>query len=332
MARELDISFLPTVARDKLTQLREKRDAALALTRSLQAKIQKLEEELQHWDTQLKQLRKPQAISLEPNLHGFHPQSEFSPPPPSGSAFLAQGLPDSNPQVQEVLTQIASLEYELTRSRGLHSEHQAEFNACGQLIKQLEGFVSNLNGSTALYKGEVESKYKGLVTDAIEAKRRRLRELRADAHRIRSAPIPSTKAKSLIKDYVDGLVQIGSPHRLLDVVEIGNAQNIRPPEVEFHGQLHGGTSDGTPVAVVANIPVPDVMAFTAWLMPDVLLKRLNKEVDELSDDEHALSDQERAAKLKEIASDTLAIEQAEKQKLIISRRTDADPRAVLGLA
>jgi hypothetical protein len=55
-----------------------------------------------------------------------------------------------------------------------------------------------------LLKGET-------VLDAIERHRRRGRELKADLHRIASAPYPSSYAKAKMREQVERLAQIGTP-------------------------------------------------------------------------------------------------------------------------
>ena len=49
------------------------------------------------------------------------------------------------------------------------------------------------------------------ITDAIERLRRRGRELRADLHRIASAPYPSSYAKQRMRAIVEALAQEGTP-------------------------------------------------------------------------------------------------------------------------
>jgi len=75
-----------------------------------------------------------------------------------------------------------------------------------------------------------------------------------------------------------------------------------------------------------------VMALMAWLDRDRLQKRLLDEIDNLSDDDDALTDDQRAEAFRQIAIDRLAvereeealIEQAASQGQAIARRTDAE--------
>jgi hypothetical protein len=54
-------------------------------------------------------------------------------------------------------------------------------------------------GQAKLVKGETS------LIDAIENRRRRVRELKADLHRIRSAPFPSSHAKAQMRAQVEQL-------------------------------------------------------------------------------------------------------------------------------
>ncbi len=91
--------------------------------------------------------------------------------------------------------------------------------------------------------------------------------------------------------------------------------------------------------IPARVKVPD-FALLAWLAKDELIERLEGEVDERSDDEHALSDEDRAARLAAIEAECLAvgrdeehfIEAAAREGFSVQRRPDADPRAVLALS
>lgn len=84
----------------------------------------------------------------------------------------------------------------------------------------------------------------------------------------------------------------------------------------------------------------DALALLAWLFPDHLAKAMEKAVDEETDDDGALTDEQRAARLAKIAEQILAaerdeeglIEAAESEGISIPRRSDCDPRALLSLS
>jgi hypothetical protein len=67
---------------------------------------------------------------------------------------------------------------------------------------------------------------------------------------------------------------------------------------------------------------------------------MEQEIDQLSDDAHALMPEQRKERRQQILTDTLAtereeealIELGEAQGIVVRRRSNADVRAVLGLA
>lgn len=172
------------------------------------------------------------------------------------------------------------------------------------------------------------------LADAVERCRRRVRELHADAHRVRSAPIPSAEAKAFAAQYVAALQEAGEPdlHFLIE----GGVRRIDWPDGThlIDGSTDGGRGQFTMEAAPAAIRA------LAWAQPDVLLKALYRDIDRDADDANALTADERHKQLTTIAADRLACE-IEEESLIeqlratgaaIARRPDADPRAVLGLA
>ncbi len=93
---------------------------------------------------------------------------------------------------------------------------------------------------------------------------------------------------------------------------------------------------GTPVTGSCD----DALAVVAWLFRDDMIRAVCADVDANSQDEFALTDQARADKIAECASDALAVARTEEALICaaeaagtpIPRRADADPRAVIGLS
>jgi hypothetical protein len=160
--------------------------------------------------------------------------------------------------------------------------------------------------------------------------------LLADLHATGSAPIPSATAKALVRAQVEQLAAHGAP-KVMPVVEIGG--RIGWPQRTLRGDFIG-SAGATAAMKRAAVSGPDGLAVVAWLHRDMLIERLEREVDDLDDDSQALDDAERGFREADVAARMLQterveesfIEQAEAAGQTIARRPDADPRAVLGLS
>lgn len=138
------------------------------------------------------------------------------------------------------------------------------------------------------------------VLDQIEARRRRVRELTADARRVRAAPVPSAVVKARLAAEIDRIAEAGAPD-VCAAIEGGDL--IRWPTATQHIGIRG--------AGVGSAVMPDALALVVWLHRDALVKKLSGEVDAIADDANALTDEQRAVALAEIERDRLAAEREE---------------------
>jgi class 3 adenylate cyclase len=91
--------------------------------------------------------------------------------------------------------------------------------------------------------------------------------------------------------------------------------------------------------MLAAVGDPSALALLVWLHRDTLIERIEREIDLVADDQHALTSAQRVEQLKPIEKDRLAVEREEEVLIsaaiaegnMMLRRGDADPRAVLGL-
>jgi hypothetical protein len=328
---------LPTDSRRKLMALRQARDDSHALLVSLSDRLPELRLTREKAEQYLSGLRNPtpRLVDVPVMVDG---RRSFS-----GQSQIV-GLREDHALVVDAKRELDRLRAEVEHTEDLHNIRSAKWKDLAQLIRSLESYLGNLDGiEIGTFTGEVIiPKFKGSLNDAVEAHRRRLRELLADAHRVRSAPRPSSYAKEQIAQWVTLLAGRGQPN-LLSLVEQGRLDLISLPELTRPENLFGQTMVAGVVnsVTVAGISrQPNLLAALAWLDKDRLLTRLNAEIDLLADDEHALTDQQRTEQLTEIAADALhvereeewLIEQAEAQGQQIARRPTADPRAILGLS
>jgi hypothetical protein len=94
------------------------------------------------------------------------------------------------------------------------------------------------------------------------------------------------------------------------------------------------TNDST----AAPPDLPDVLGLLAWAAPGLILDSLLSEIDAAASP-HGLSDEDRAERIRALNEERLAVERqeetviesAEAEGIMIERRSDASPEAVLGV-
>ena len=209
----------------------------------------------------------------------------------------------------------------------------AAFRAASQALANVETWLkSGVPGSTTLEAVETEPpplKKGEDVLDAVEARRRRVRELRADKHRVESAAYPSSHAKAKMRQQIEQLAMQGAP-------SVSRLVELDGP-VEFQMQRLRSDVIGAEQRALAFAEVTDTLALFAWLHRDLLIKRLDEEISSESDDGAALSHTDRELRSAEIQGDMLDIERQEaaltwsaiEQGLPCEFRADCSPLAIL---
>lgn len=147
--------------------------------------------------------------------------------------------------------------------------------------------------------------------DAVDAIRAQLDELAARRHAVDVAPAPVADLVGRMEAEVDALATRHGPH------------------------VYTNRRDGSPVNVGSSSDAHRE-AFVFWALADVLKAEAAKKIREAYDGD-GLGDFERAAELSALDADRLALERLEEAHIvaaaeinqIISRRREADPRAVL---
>ncbi|WP_050625650.1 hypothetical protein [Bradyrhizobium viridifuturi] len=176
------------------------------------------------------------------------------------------------------------------------------------------------------YTGALPTLRKGeTALDAVEARRRRLRELAADASRVNTAPFPSAVAKAKAKERIEALARRGEPDGFL-AVERGEA--VQWPTTLLR------LPDGGAVSV------PDVEAWFARIHGKAMLAAEEQAIDACADDAAALTDQQRTEAMAQIRRDMLAVQreevaflhQANRAGAALLYRPETDYRALLQLS
>ncbi len=222
---------------------------------------------------------------------------------------------------------IAGFDERIASQRALQSRLVANFD------RWLEDLPAGVKLEEFRPTGAARKAAKGSPTVAdIDASRQRIAALKSEIHTVRSAPPPSSDVKAKMRAQVAALAERARPN-YLGAIEAGHP--IKFPELSVQSQV------ATPAGIgIAYISAPDVYGFLCWLHGDAIVARMESDIDELADDEGALSDEEKAQREKQILADILdierteeaIIEQLETSGAPIQRRDDADPRAVLGLS
>jgi Putative transposase len=143
----------------------------------------------------------------------------------------------------------------------------------------------------------------------------RARELRADLHRVQSAPYPSSHAKARMREEIEQLARRGA----VDVSAL----------VEH---------DGDSAQALAFGEVVDTVGLFAWLCKDALIAKLDREIEAETDDKASLSPEARQKAAAEVEADLLYIERqtvelvwvAQSQNLP-AEHSDLSPQSVLGV-
>ena len=143
------------------------------------------------------------------------------------------------------------------------------------------------------------------LLDQIENRRRRVRELRADLHRVRSSCYPSAYCKQRLRAQIEELAERGAPSVSALIEHDGE---VIWPTTMLKARVHA-TEKGA-VAIGEMIDVP---ALLAWIMvKDAgLLKRLDGLIESECDDKAALSHEAREKAEAELLGDLLAVERDE---------------------
>jgi hypothetical protein len=248
------------------------------------------------------------------------------------------GLTELATQVVAERRALERVENELTRQQRLKQDRGDRWQVTAQLKRSVIEWVTaggiphgcvvesvaDDDVTTLLKKGE-------RIADGVERYRHRLRELAADAHRVRSAPFPSADVKAQLRQQIAQLAEAGRPN-VDGAIEHG--QQVSFPMITMQSLVRN--VDAPAIGFSETI---DALALIAWLHRDALIARIEAEVDEIADDKAALSDAEREKQLVAISIQALGVERmevaliwhAEAKGEVIDFRANTTPQAVLGV-
>jgi hypothetical protein len=299
---------LPTEAVERFRKFEMKRDEAHTLLRAAIESQQELRLEILEHQARIKRLMQ------HPHEGGF-------------------GLADDAAQVISEQQKLDRKFADQRRVNAVYEERSAIWRSTSELVRNIEQAVAARPGGCIGKTVEIETpNYKGSILDAVEARRRRHRELLADLARVRAAPVPSAIVKQRMRQQVADLAAHGRPDVSL-AVEI--AEKIEWPRSPERMDIISSASDAFSYATG---DLKDATALVAWLFQDQLVAAFDREIDDVADDSAALTAEERQKQERAILSDLLAteheecrlIEVAQAQGVPVDYRVDCDPRAILG--
>jgi hypothetical protein len=249
-------------------------------------------------------------------------------------------LDENGPQVRDLDDKLTRFDAEIERLGVLVQHREAALHATGMLAQRCENFLKTGRGqlteapiievADVLRKGE-------RLHDGVERLRLRLRELDADRHRVESAPFPSSDVKQHLRELVEAAATRAVPDAS---AMIEHNDELGWPQVTQVLPLVAITEKGERIVGSAQGELPDAVGLLCWLLRPQLLKALEALIDGEADDQAALSQKDRQARVIEIARDKLMIERQEAALVwaaqtageSIEHRSDASPLAVLALA
>jgi hypothetical protein len=256
--------------------------------------------------------------------------------------------PHESTRLSPLRTAVANLaraKTELALATDLRDARSFRKNQIGPIVRSIETYLGSTRGNRLTEHAAVtlDLKKTETVTSAIERARKDIARLNADLHTIRSAPIPSSVVKARARAEINGLAQQGRPN-VFDAIEAGERiqwpdETIRATTI-LHALLPGdGFVHTAAVDGIVDTRMPSTMQVLAWLFKEKLTEAIEQEIDQCADDASALSDADRAKKLKATLDEILEIERHEEaliemaatQGQEVGRRAECDPRAVLGV-
>jgi hypothetical protein len=204
-----------------------------------------------------------------------------------------------------------------------------EQQAAGAVVQKLEDWLRKHNSRVAFVPFDAaatpELRKGESVQDAVARVRGEVAALRAERERIASAPLPSSEVKAAARAEVERMAEAAVPRVAHGFV----GRPIIWPKASRH--THTGEHD--------TAEFFDARALVFWAHKDAILARLNAEIDAAADDGAAVSTERRKAEAVRLSAAILAAEREEEALieaappgLLIQRRPDHDPRAILGLS
>lgn len=297
---------MPPKARAKLEALREERDELRAITLAASDAVKEAIAAKNDAERRLKFLREN-----NPNAAGGQ-------------------VPEDHPAVVEAQAKLDRATRELAKRREKLDAVSERYGRVGGLVEDIERWLKALPADLTITEHRETIKFKkGERAADVEKIRAERDALLQQLSAVRTAPRPSDQVKAAVRAQVEALAKIGKP----DVTgALNHGEEVHWPTAPLDLRLIGTEAPG-----VVGGSAPNALAVLAWLHKNALLAAIEAEIDANANDEAALTDEQRAAREKQLLAQILENERREEAAIVaaggaILRRREADPRAVLGLA
>ena len=246
-------------------------------------------------------------------------------------------------QTEKLEAEIATAKAEMRTADELSEVRGHRRTRSAHLIDAIENYILAVPAETLIvpFRGEIDVKPPrgDLLLDSVEALQRKILDRRADLAAIEAAPISSVVAKQMARKQIGEIAARGEPS-CFGLIE--NRAAIGWPRTTYydHDIDPRALFDTSAPPIPTAAPGFDAFSFYIWHNRDAVIAAIEAKIDEAADDASALSDDERSKRRLVTLADILRIEREEEALIRIGkkkglsdlhRRSDADPRAVLGI-
>lgn len=225
--------------------------------------------------------------------------------------------------------EVIELQERIEFLRGIYEEASAAAAVASAPVHGCENWLNEMarGGARFALAEPIAVRTTGSAARAIEDIRAEIGRLEEEYRAAENAPAPLVDLKARAVAAIDALAEQGKPH-LYSSSRIGDPVGIAERlELVSIGPSLDGVAQARMMPMSAN--------FLAWALRDVLVERVGNLISTLPND-GALADEQREERLRDVAAKKLHAERIEEALVersggAITRRPDADPRAILGI-
>lgn len=239
---------------------------------------------------------------------------------------LVEAAEDGNAEASGAAAQkereIRLIEAEIERAKARLQINRERLDAHRGVVKSLEAWLSQQkNRKFALAKGEVRLRKGETPASALKRVRREIGRLNSELEAVRLAPVPASERKAHVREFIQ--------------------RKAIAPSVT--GRCGGDVAIDLmpPIGLDLKGPISTagVEGLITWLFGDLIVEKLEQQIDAETDHAAALSSEDRERAIRDIERKIVAVERDEEaliaegigMGLELLRRPEASPEAILGI-